>query len=134
MGPVGEKELPADRHAPLFEAVDLADHARRVENDAAGDDTGDVVPENPAGNERQLPGLTAGDDRVAGVGPPLVADDKVVLLGEEIDELPLRFVTPLQTDDAGAGHGRGSSGGGLERRETANPPEAAAARSTRCRV
>jgi hypothetical protein len=42
---------------------------------------------------------------VAGVGTAGVADDDVVILGEDVDELALGLVAPLQTDDAGAGHG-----------------------------
>ena len=53
-------------------------------------------------------GLAAGYDGVAGVGAPLISHHHFVVLGEDIDELALGFVTPLQTDDAGSGHARPS--------------------------
>ncbi len=46
--------------------------------------------------------LAADDDGVAGVGAPVKADDGVKGGGDEIDDLPLPFVTPLKADDRGA--------------------------------
>ena len=60
--------------------------------------------EDAGGQQRELVGLAAGDDGVAGVGAAVVADDEVVLVGEEIDDLALGLVAPLQADDTGAGH------------------------------
>ena len=37
---------------------------------------------------------------MAGVAAPLIADDDVVLFGEQIDEFSFGLVSPLQTDDA----------------------------------
>ena len=39
---------------------------------------------------------------MAGVGSALVADDDIVLLGQQIDDFSLGFVSPLQPDDASA--------------------------------
>ena len=103
--PVAELELAVDPHAPRLEAVDLLDDARGIEHDAAGDDAGDSVTEDAAGDQRQFPGLAAGDHGVAGVRAALVADDDLVVLGEDVDEFALGLVAPLQTDDTGAGHG-----------------------------
>src|SRR5262249_2817945 len=49
------------------------------------------------------------DDGVAGVGPAVVADHELVPVPEQIDELPLGLVAPLQADDTGARHERGFS-------------------------
>jgi hypothetical protein len=38
---------------------------------------------------------------MTGVGAAVVADDEVVLFGEEIDDLALGLVAPLQADDTG---------------------------------
>ena len=70
----------------------------------AGDDALHLGPENAAGDQRELEGLAVHDDGVAGVGPALVADDDIVLLGEQIDDLPLGFVAPLQSDDTRGRH------------------------------
>jgi hypothetical protein len=59
---------------------------------------------------------------VAGVGAALIADDDLVVFGEDVDELAFGFVTPLQTDNACAGHGKRSS---LREGENGSPGEAA---------
>ena len=41
---------------------------------------------------------------MAGVGAAVVADDEIVLVGEQIDDLALGLIAPLQADDTGAGH------------------------------
>ena len=109
MGPVTDPQLAFDPHAAALEHVDLPDHAGGIEGHATGDDAGDVVAEDAAGNEGELPGLAVGDDGVAGVGAALIADDDLVVLGEDVDEFAFGFVAPLQTDNACAGHGRRSS-------------------------
>jgi hypothetical protein len=51
---------------------------------------------------------------MAGIGPAVVSDDVVVIVGEEIDEFALAFVSPLEADDggmSGAGGWRGIAGG-----------------------
>ena len=40
----------------------------------------------------------------SGVGPALVADHDVVLLGQQVDDLPLGLVAPLQSDDTRCRH------------------------------
>ena len=47
----------------------------------AGHDALHVGAEDAAGDQRELEGLAAGDDGMAGIGPALVADDDIVLLG-----------------------------------------------------
>ena len=109
VGPVADPQLAFDANAALLEHVDFPDHAGGIEGHAAGDDAGDVVAENAAGNEGELPGLAVGDDGVAGVGAALITDDDLVVFREDVDELAFGFVTPLQTDNACAGHGKRSS-------------------------
>ena len=62
------------------QAVDFLQQAGRIEDHAGGDHTLDLGAEDAAGDERELEGLAAGDDGVAGVGPALVADDDIVVL------------------------------------------------------
>ena len=57
----------------------------------------------PVGSSENLKVLPLADDGVAGVGAAVVADDEVVLVGEQIDDLALGLVAPLQADDTGAG-------------------------------
>ena len=58
----------------------------------------------PVGSSESLKVWPLADDGVAGVGAAVVANDEVVLVGEEIDDLALGLVAPLQADDTGAGH------------------------------
>ena len=90
--------------AGLGELVDLLEEPRRVDDDAVADDGGDVRAEDAGRQERELEGLAVADDGVAGVGAAVVADDEVELVAEQIDDLALGLVAPLQADDARAGH------------------------------
>ena len=45
--------------------------------------------------------LAADLDGMPGIGPAAIADDHVGMLGEEINDLPLALIPPLQPDDAG---------------------------------
>ena len=63
-----------------------------------------LAPENPRGHVLELVRLAVGDDRVAGVGPALVAADDVRVAGEQVDDLALALVSPLRADDYRRGH------------------------------
>ena len=102
-------QVSAHRHAAGDQAVDLLQQAGRIEDHAGGHHALDLGAEDAAGDQRQLEGLAADDHGMAGVGPALVADDDVVLLGEQIDDLPLGLVAPLQSDDTRGRHGTGPS-------------------------
>jgi hypothetical protein len=60
--------------------------------------------QNAAWHQRQLVRLAPRHNRVTGIGPTLVANDHVVLLGEQVDDLSLGFISPLQPDDASTRH------------------------------
>ena len=104
VGPVAEHQVAADLDAAGGQAVDLLQQAGRIEDHAGGDHALDLGAENAAGDQRELEGLAAGDHRVAGVGPALVADDDIVLLGEQIDDLALGLIAPLQSDNTRGRH------------------------------
>jgi hypothetical protein len=38
-----------------------------------------------------------------GIRAPLIADNDIMPLGQQIDELPFRFVSPLQANNTSAG-------------------------------
>ena len=107
VGPVADPQVLVG-HVALAAAgqlVELLDHAGRVEHDAAGDHARDAGRQDAAGQQRELVDLVADDDRVPGVRPALIADDEIVLAGQQVDDLALGFVAPLQTDDASSRHG-----------------------------
>lgn len=104
VGTVAKNEVAADLDAAGQQAVDFLQQAGRIEDHAGGDHALDLGAEDAAGDERELEGLAAGDDGVAGVGPALVADDDIVVLREQIDDLALGLIAPLQTDDTRGRH------------------------------
>ena len=102
--PVADHQVLADRDAAADEAVDLGQQAGRVEHHAGGDDALHLGPEDAAGHQRELERLAVADDGMPGVGPALVADHDIVLLGQQIDDLALGLVAPLQSDHASSRH------------------------------
>ena len=104
MGPVADHQVVADLDAAGDQAVDFLQDAGRVEHHAAGDDALHLRAEDAAGDQRELVGLAAGDDGMAGVAAALVADDDIVLVGQQVDDLALGLVAPLQTDHASNAH------------------------------
>ena len=103
VGVVADDEVVADGDAGRAEVGDFFEEARRVDDDAVADDGNDVGPQHAGRQQRQLEGAIAVDDGMAGVGAAVVADDEVVAVGEQIDDLALGLVAPLQADDTGAG-------------------------------
>lgn len=58
-----------------------------------------------AGRElRQLERLAVEDHGMAGVIAPLIADDDVVFVGQQIDDLALGLISPLQADNRRGRH------------------------------
>ena len=72
---------------------------------AIADDAVDPLAENAGGNQRELVRHPLMNDRVPRVGPSLIAHDDVVLVAEQVDDLPLGLITPLKTHDARRTHG-----------------------------
>ena len=102
--PVAEHQVFGDLDAPGAEGVDFLEDAGRIEHHSAGYHTLHVGSEDAAGYQRQLVGLAAGDHGMARVGPALIADHDVVLLGQQIDDLPFGLVAPLQSDHTSCRH------------------------------
>ena len=76
-----------------------------MDDHAVADDAVDPLAENAGGDQRELVGHPLVNDRVPRVGPSLVPHDDVVLVAEQVDNLPLRLITPLETHDARRAHG-----------------------------
>ena len=92
------------RDATLLQLVDLTDEQARVDDAAGADDADAAGVEDPRRDVVELEGLAVADDRMTGVRPALVPADDVGVLGEQVDDLALAFVTPLRADDHGGGH------------------------------
>jgi hypothetical protein len=106
--PVAHPQVVLHLDAALGQFVEFLDDPGRIDYHPAGDHADHVRREHAAGQQRQLVHLAADDDCVTGVGAALVADDEVMLAREEVDDLALGFVAPLQTDNASTWHGRSS--------------------------
>ena len=93
-------ENPAGSDDPAGrELVELAEECLGLEHDAVADDAGNVGVEDPRGNLAQDEVRVADDHGVAGVGAPLIPDDEVGLLSQNVDQLALALVSPLRSDD-----------------------------------
>src|SRR5207237_10608628 len=66
-------------------------------------DDADALVEDPRRDEVQDVLLALHDDGVTGVAAALEADDEVRLLGQDVDDLALALVAPLDADDAAGG-------------------------------
>ena len=126
-----------DVDAAADQPVELPNERGGVDDHPWPDDWGDVPIEDTRGDQVQLEGVVADDDRVAGVVAALVANDRRDLLGEEVGGLPLPLVAPLESDDHARRHSPSLSAGwmlpGNARRgdRTPSPPRSGAPRHGR---
>ena len=60
------------------------------------------------GDQRELVGVVADDQRMAGVMAALEAHDDIGALGQPVDDLALAFVAPLSADHGDIAHGQSS--------------------------
>src|SRR5207245_3848545 len=102
MSVITDDEVVADVDAGFPQVLDFFKKSRRVDDHAVGDHRSNIRPKHAGGEKREFERLAVADDGVAGVGPAVVANDDIVLVGEEIDDLAFGLVAPLQADDTRA--------------------------------
>ena len=83
--PCSRQLLDLGLQRPGIEHDAVADHRQRAADDARG-------------QQRQLVGLVADDERVAGIVAALEADDDVGAARQPVDDLALALVAPLAAD------------------------------------
>ena len=90
--PFEHRHALSDQHFRLFE--------QRLErqHDAVADQTLHVRVQDAGGDQRQHGFLAADDERVPGVVAALKAHHGLCLIGEQIDDLALALIAPLQAD------------------------------------
>ena len=103
-GVVADEQIRPNRDPGRAELLDLLAKPRRVDDHAVADDRRDLRLQDAGGQQRQLERPVPPDDGVPRVRPAVVPDHEVVPVGQEVDDLPLRLVPPLQPDDARGGH------------------------------
>ena len=118
------QHLGRDLDALFAHPLDLGLERPGIEHDAVADHRGRAA-DDPARQQRQLVGLVADDQRVAGVVAALEAHDHVGPAGQPVDDLALAFVAPLGADDGDVTHvfphfgGRGAPRGPRRRASSA---------------
>ena len=96
--------VAVDRDALPAQALDLGDERVRIEHDAVADDRELARAHDARRQERELVGLGADDEGVAGVVAALEAHDDVGLVGQPVDDLALALVAPLGANDHDVRH------------------------------
>ena len=82
----------------VSERVDLVAQCPRVDDDAVADDAELALAHHAGGQQRQLIGVVADDQGVAGVVAALEAHDDVGALRQPVDDLAFALVAPLGAD------------------------------------
>ena len=98
LGAGGNEETALRFDTGRPEGFDLLDEIDRVHHDAVADHANLAVVENAAGNEAKHALLAFRDDGMAGIRSALVAYDEIRLVGKNVDNLALAFISPLGTD------------------------------------
>ena len=98
-GVLGDLEVAGiDGDAALRQGVDLGHQMPRIEHHAVTDDAELAGTHDARGQQRQLVGLLADHQRVAGIVAALEAHDDVGALRQPVDDLALALVAPLGAD------------------------------------
>ena len=85
-------------------SVDFGQQRRRIEHQPVADHGLLAGPQNAARNQLQDELPVADENRVAGIVPALITRHDIEALGEQIDDLPLAFVSPLGSQDDYVSH------------------------------
>ncbi len=105
LGALGDEQPAARRHAEALELVDLVEERLRVDHHAVAEDAAHVGAQDARRDEVQREVAVAEPHGVAGVVAALIAHHGVEGRGDQVDDLPLAFVSPLHAEDDDAGHG-----------------------------
>ncbi len=95
MGLVADEEASLDLDVERFDHGDFFHQGHRVDDDAVSYDACDMLVKDSGWNKVEDVLFLADDDRVAGIGAPLVAGDDVNLVAQEVDYFSFSLVAPL---------------------------------------
>lgn len=96
---IADQQILFDFNSLPFESLHFVEEGRWIHDHAGTDDGLDVRSENSGGDEREFVFHTLADDGMSGVVAPLIADDQIVPICQQINDLSLGFITPLQSDN-----------------------------------
>ena len=80
------------------ESLDLLNEIQGVHHNTIADDANLAIVENSAGDKTQHTLLAFGDNRVTRIGTTLIAHHEIRLIGKNVNNLALAFISPLGTD------------------------------------
>ena len=101
MGAVADQQVAAHLDAALTQAVDLLQQLLGIHHHAVADHADLVGVQDAAWHQVQGVAFAAHLHAVAGVGAAVVAHDHVMATGEQINDLALAFVAPLEAHHCG---------------------------------
>jgi hypothetical protein len=102
VGAVAQEDPAVELDPPLLDLLHLVEELDEIDDDSVGDHA-DALVEDAGGDQVEDVLLAVHDHRVAGVPAALEADDEIGLLGQDVDDLALPLVAPLDADDAAGG-------------------------------
>ncbi len=85
--------------AARFEAIEFLQHCMRIHHNARRNHGLDVALQNAGRQQAELIRHAVELHGVPGIVSALIANDEVMLFGQDIDDLALRFVAPLKPND-----------------------------------
>ena len=93
-----------DGHALPGDILHFLPQVFRVNGDAVPEDIHDTLPENAGGQQVQGKFAVLIDNGMAGIAAALIADNDVIVFGQQIDHASLALVTPVDADDYSISH------------------------------
>ncbi len=103
--PVADVQPPTHVDALRRQGFKLLQQGGRMDDHAIADDAVDPWAEDSRRNQRELVGHAFHDDRVPGVGAPLIPNDHIMLVAQQVNDLPLGLISPLKPHHARRTHG-----------------------------
>ena len=99
MGAIAYVETALDVDPILDQLIDLGEQSVGIEHDSITDRAAHAGMQNAARNLVQDEGLVADVNSMARICSSLIAHDPSRALSENVNELPLPFISPLRSDD-----------------------------------
>ena len=104
MGAVAQQQIFADLDPLRADPVHFIQHRPRIDDHARRDHADFARAQDACRQQREFVFHAVEDHRMAGVVASLIAHDNIMVISENIDNLALGLVAPLQTDNRSNRH------------------------------
>ena len=101
--------LGGDGHALRHHVLHLDPQVLAVQSHAVAQDVHHAIPENAGGQQVQGELALVVDDSVAGVAAALIADDHVIVAGQQVHHAALALVAPVDAYNGAIRHNQKTS-------------------------